>query len=117
TIRGLAERISAFQPNVTVEYTDLPFQDLRNYAVSSEKARSEFGFAPALTVEDGIRQIARFVAEGRVRDTSSPRYSNLDFLRPLLVPERSPLGREIIVPHRFRSTRATNAISIGADGC
>jgi nucleoside-diphosphate-sugar epimerase len=106
TIRALAERIAAFYPHVHAEFTDMAFQDLRNYCVSSVKAREAFGFSPALTVEDGIRQVGQVVAGGRVRDTSAPRYSNLDFLRPLLVPERSPLGREIIVPHRFFTGRA-----------
>lgn len=115
TIRSLAERIASFHSDLLVEFTELPFQDLRNYAVSSEKARSSFGFDPGLTVEDGIRQIARIVAEGRVRDTSAPRYSNLDFLRPLLVPERSPLGREIIVPHRFRTSGVASTVGTGAD--
>jgi nucleoside-diphosphate-sugar epimerase len=103
TIGELAERLRPFAPDVDIEYTDMPFQDLRNYQVSSDKARSELGFAPRLTVEDGIRQIVRLVHEGRVRDTSAPRYSNLDFLRPLLVPERSPLGVEIAIGHRFRA--------------
>jgi nucleoside-diphosphate-sugar epimerase len=103
TIRALAERIAAFYPEVQAEFTDMPFQDLRNYRVSSEKARAAFGFEPKLTVEDGIRQVATVVREGRVSDTSVPRYSNLDFLRPLLVPERSPLGTEVVVTHRFRS--------------
>ncbi len=103
TIRTLAERISAFYPDVEAEFTEMPFQDLRNYRVSSDRARETFGFDPKLTVEDGIRQVATVVRDGRVRDTSSPRYSNLDFLRPLLVPERSPLGREIVVGHHFRT--------------
>ncbi len=106
TIRELAERIQAFVPGVEAELTEMPFQDLRNYRVSSDKAVSTFGFAPPLTVEDGIREIARVVTEGRVRDTSMPRYSNLDFLRPLLVPERSPLGAEIVAAHPFGSMRA-----------
>lgn len=109
TIRGLAERISAFYPDVEAEFTDMPFQDLRNYRVASDRAREAFGFDPQLTVEDGIRQIAQVVMEGRVRDTSAPRYSNLDFLRPLLVPERSPLGREIVVRHRFQTTHGAKA--------
>jgi nucleoside-diphosphate-sugar epimerase len=103
TIRALAERIATFYPDVEAEFTDMPFQDLRNYRVSSDKARNAFAFAPKLSVEDGIRQIAQTVIEGRVRDTSAPRYSNLDFLRPLLVPERSPLGTEVMVRHRFRT--------------
>ena len=116
TIRTLAERIAAFYPDVETEFTDMPFQDLRNYRVSSEKARTAFGFSPRLTVEDGIRQIAEIVMEGRVRDTSAPRYSNLDFLRPLLVPERSPLGTEVVVPHRFRTGRTPSAVDIVAHG-
>jgi nucleoside-diphosphate-sugar epimerase len=116
TIRGLAERIAMFYPDVEATFTDLPFEDLRNYRVSSEKARSTFGFDPRLTVEDGIRQIGEAVAEGRVRDTSAPRYSNLDFLRPLLVPERSPLGREIIVPHRFRTGHRSATAEVATNG-
>jgi nucleoside-diphosphate-sugar epimerase len=111
TIRGLAERISAFYPDVEVEFTDMPFEDLRNYQVASDKARAAFEFEPKLTVEDGIRQIARVVKEGRVRDTTVPRYSNLDFLRPLHVPERSPLGREIMVSHRFRTQANAEAVA------
>jgi len=109
TIRALAERIATFYPDVEAEFTDMPFQDLRNYRVSSDKARNAFAFAPKLSVEDGIRQIAQTVIEGRVRDTSAPRYSNLDFLRPLLVPERSPLGTEVMVRHRFRTGSAGRA--------
>ncbi len=114
TIRALAERIAAFYPEVETEFTDMAFQDLRNYRVSSEKARAAFGFDPQLTVEDGIRQIAQVVQEGRVRDTSAPRYSNLDFLRALLVPERSPLGNEVVVRHRFHTMRAARASTASA---
>ena len=102
TIRSLAERIAAFYPDVEAEFTSMPFQDLRNYKVSSDKARETLGFVPLLEVEDGIRQLAAVVSEGRIRDTSMPRYSNLDFLRPLLVPECSPLGTEIMVGQAFR---------------
>jgi nucleoside-diphosphate-sugar epimerase len=106
TIRELAERIQAYVPGVEAEFTDMPFQDLRNYRVSSELARETFGFAPLLTVEDGVQEITTIVADGRVRDTSMPRYSNLDFLRPLLVAERSPLGTEVVIGHPFRIGRS-----------
>jgi nucleoside-diphosphate-sugar epimerase len=101
TIRELAERIRAIIPDAETEFTDIPFEDLRNYRVSSDKAREAFGFEPLLTVEDGVREVARVVTKGRIRDTSMPRYSNLDFLRPLLVPERSPLGAEVVVGRAF----------------
>jgi hypothetical protein len=38
------------------------------------------------------------VAQGRIRDISSPRFSNTDFLRPLLVTESNPLGFEVTAP-------------------
>jgi nucleoside-diphosphate-sugar epimerase len=106
TIRELAERITALLPNVESEFTDMPFEDLRNYRVSSERAQTAFGFEPTLSIEDGIRQIAEIVRDGRVQDTSVPRYSNLDFLRPLLVPERSPLGSEVVVGRPFWTGQA-----------
>jgi len=111
TIRELAERIQAYVPGVDAEFTDMPSQDLRNYRVSSELARETFGYAPLLSVEDGVREIAAVVTDGRVRDTSMPRYSNLDFLRPLLVPERSPLGAEVVIGHPFR-TRRSRAVDV-----
>jgi hypothetical protein len=46
-------------------------------------------------VDDGILEIRSLVEEGRIRDISSPRYSNTDFLRPVLVTERTPLGFEV----------------------
>lgn len=103
TIRQLAERVKAVEPDLEIEYTEMKFQDLRNYMVSSDKARDAFGFRPLLTVEDGITQIRDLVLAGRVPDTSSPRYSNMDFLRPLLLPESSPLGTEIVVRPGLRS--------------
>jgi len=115
TIRALAERIQTQVADVRAEYTDMPFEDLRNYRVSSDKARETIGFDPKLRVEDGIGEITSVVAEGRVRDTSVPRYSNLDFLRPLLVPEKSPLGEEVIVGHAF-GTVQPEITRVGTNG-
>lgn len=103
TIKDLAERVKASYPEVEVEYTDMRFQDLRNYCVSSDKARTLFGFYPRYSIEDGIRQIGDLVKQGRIRDTTLPRYSNLDYLRPRLDPEDSPLGTELVVAPPFRS--------------
>jgi nucleoside-diphosphate-sugar epimerase len=111
TIRKLVEQIQKLVPEVEAEFTEMPFEDLRNYQVSSEKAHAAFGFVPRLTADDGIREIATVVTEGRVRDTSMPRYSNLDFLRPLLVPERSPLGVEVIAARPFGSASRTVALN------
>jgi nucleoside-diphosphate-sugar epimerase len=117
TIRELAERVRHFEPGVEIEYTDMKFQDLRNYRVQSDKAVRAFGFKPLHTMDDGIRQIADLVAEGRVRDTTSPRYSNLDFLRPLLVPDDSPLGTEIVIANGLRPAAKRRVIDLTAVEC
>jgi hypothetical protein len=84
-----------------VQLTSTPFQDVRDYRVSSLRAAETFGFAPRRSLADGIAEIARLVREGRVRDISSPRYSNTDFLRPLLVREKNPLGFEVTTAQRL----------------
>ena len=100
-IDDLAERIGEIVPGVAVTRTEMKFQDARNYRVSSERAAAAFGFAPTRTVDHGISEIKALVEQGRVRDISSPRYSNTDFLRPLLVREKTPLGAEIAAPNKL----------------
>jgi nucleoside-diphosphate-sugar epimerase len=95
TISALADRIAEFYPEVTIEKTQMKFEDARNYRVSSDKARSTFGFAPALDIDIGIREIGDLVREGRIRDPNDVQYSNFDYLRPMVIPARSPLGGEI----------------------
>jgi nucleoside-diphosphate-sugar epimerase len=96
-ISTLADRIAEFYPGTLIEKTEIKFQDARNYKVSSDKARATFGFAPTLDVEVGIREIGKLVGEGRIRDPSNVQYSNLDYLRPMLVPTQTPLGGEIAI--------------------
>ncbi|HMG04545.1 MAG TPA: hypothetical protein VK581_03740, partial [Chthoniobacterales bacterium] len=77
-------------------------QDARNYSVSSDKARRDFGFTPRYAPEDGITEIKRLVEEGRIRDISSPRFSNTDFLRPMLITDKTVLGFEVASPSKLR---------------
>ena len=94
-IHELAEAISREVPEARIHRMEIRFQDARNYRVSSDKAARDFGFAPRLTVEDGIREIKALVQQGRIRDLSSPRFSNTDSLRARLVTEKTPLGFEV----------------------
>ena len=98
-IAAIADTLRGHVPDLQVHLTETPFQDCRNYRVSSERAGEAFGFAPKRTLADGIREIASLVREGRIRDISSPRYSNTEFLRPLLVREKNPLGFEVTAAH------------------
>lgn len=95
TILQLAERIKEYFSDVEVEITGEKFQDDRDYRVSSDKARMEFGFDPKLTVDDGIRELKQLLEEERIKDSFTTRFSNYLYLRPLLSEYESPLGRVI----------------------
>ena len=61
-----------------------------------------FGFAPRFTPDDGIVEIKNLVEQGRIRDISSPRFSNTDFLRPMLITDKTVLGFEVASPSKLR---------------
>ena len=80
-IRDLAEQMKRPFPELQVDFTDMAFQDNRNYRVSSEKARGAFGFAPRYSADDGVAEVKELLEEGRIKDPGSPRYSNSEFIR------------------------------------
>ena len=82
-IRELAEQLRRPFPDLEIDFTDMTFQDNRNYRVSSKKAEGAFGFAPRYSVDDGIDEVRELLEQGRIKDVGSPRYSNSDFIRSL----------------------------------
>lgn len=63
----------------TVCYTEQKFRDQRNYHVSTLKAAQDGVFNPrsARTPEDGIREIAEMVGNGRITQTENSVYFNV----------------------------------------
>jgi hypothetical protein len=98
-----AEKIAERIPNVNLERTELKFQDARNYRVSGEKACATFGFSPKLTVSDGIREIKELTEQGRICDIYNTRYSNAEYLRPLIKRDNSPLGFEVVPDYQKKT--------------
>jgi nucleoside-diphosphate-sugar epimerase len=103
TILEAAQQIAEQVPGVRIDRTELKFQDARNYQVSGEKARATFGFRPRLSVADGVREIKELTEQGRVCDIYNTRYSNADYLRPLIKRDSSPLGYEIVPDHQKKT--------------
>ena len=81
TVLELAERIQRVVKNSTIEQTEISFQDARNYRVNSDKARSELGFEPNWTVEQGILEVAKAISQRRIKDVANPRFNNSENLR------------------------------------
>jgi nucleoside-diphosphate-sugar epimerase len=80
-IIDLAYQVRNHFPDMEIEHTDMPFQDTRNYRVSSKKAQEVFGFNSIHSIDEGIEQLKYLVENNRIKDLSSPRYSNFAYLK------------------------------------
>ena len=77
----LAKKIKEKIPDVVIETTPLPFQDTRNYQVSSEKLKVATGFEALIEIDQGINEVYDLISSNRIKDTNDPRYSNQSFLQ------------------------------------
>jgi len=77
----LAEKVKEKIPDVVIETTPLPFQDTRNYQVSSEKLKVATGFEALIEVDQGINEVYDLISTNRIKDINDPRYSNQSFLQ------------------------------------
>lgn len=78
-ILDLANQVREKIP-VIIELTEIPFEDQRNYRVSSQKAIDTFNFEPAHSVSEGIEEVAKLIRNGRIKDINNPRYTNVGYL-------------------------------------
>ena len=79
-IIDLSEEFKKHFPKLKIEKVDMKFEDLRNYRVSSEKAKKTFGFAPKLITSDGIVELKKLLDQGRIKDLENPLYTNQAYL-------------------------------------
>jgi len=80
TIKQLAEEIQKTKPKTIVEYSDIKFEDLRNYKVKNDRVL-EIGFNTFIDIQEGISEIMKLFEERRINDPNDPVYSNVAFLR------------------------------------
>ena len=79
-IIDLAYQVRNHFPDLLIEQTEMPFQDTRNYRVSSDRAQSVLGFKPTASIDDGIEDVRMLLDTGRLKDVDNPRYTNQAFL-------------------------------------
>jgi nucleoside-diphosphate-sugar epimerase len=79
-IVDLAYQVRNHFPDCIIEKTDMPFQDTRNYRVSSHKAKETFNFSAVYSIDDGIEEMKYLVENRRIKDFDSNRYSNQKYL-------------------------------------
>ncbi len=82
-IKQLGEKVAKIIPNTKVNYTEISFQDARNYKVDNSKSLKTFEYQPVVTVEDEVLKIKKLLDENRIKDPMQQVYHNGNFLRDL----------------------------------
>lgn len=80
-IRELGERVASMIPNTKINYTEISFQDARNYKVSNEKSLNTFKYKPNVTVEEEVNRMVKMFKENRVENPEDKIYHNGAFLK------------------------------------
>jgi len=94
-IRDLAYQVRMHFPDIVIEETEMPFQDTRNYRVSSEKANKVFGYKSIHSIDEGIDELKYLVETRRIKNLNSPRYSNQAYLKEMEGQYESPRATAI----------------------
>lgn len=80
-IRELGERVASLIPNTKINYTEISFQDARNYKVSNEKSLKVFKYKAKVTVEEEVSRMVKMFRENRVENPEDKVYHNGAFLK------------------------------------
>ncbi len=80
-IKQLGERITKIIPETKINYTEISFQDARNYKVDNSKSLSIFKYKPQVSVEDEVIRMFNMFKENRVMDPEDRVYHNGAYLK------------------------------------
>ena len=80
-IRDLGQQIVSLIPNTDIKYTEISFEDARNYKVDNSKLLNTFSYKPKITVEKEVNKIVKLLQESRIKNAESPIYNNGQYLR------------------------------------
>ena len=74
-IADLAKMIAKIVPNTQITYSEMKFEDLRDYKVKNDLILSR-GWKPIFSLQDGIYELVEVIRNHRVIDGYDPLYSN-----------------------------------------
>lgn len=119
-IVALAQKVKKAIGGVEVEVAPAD-PDRRDYHVDFRKIRRAIGFKPALTIEDGIREIASFVRRSPRRNYATGEFFNIVRMKELphrLAPHaESAKKRPSATPARFDFIRAGEGFDLLMRAC
>jgi nucleoside-diphosphate-sugar epimerase len=80
-IKELGEKVAKLIPGTKINYTEISFQDARNYRVDNSKSLKIFKYKPQVTVEDEVKRMLIMFKESRVQNPEDKVYHNGAFLK------------------------------------
>lgn len=82
TMKDIAETVIAEIPTAKVKYSEIPFEDMRNYKVKNNKI-TQTGWKPKYTLTDGIKELYNTFKEKRVKDLGGDIYHNGNYIKKI----------------------------------
>lgn len=79
-IRELGERVASMIPNTKINYTEISFQDARNYKVDNTKSLEIFDYKAKVSVEEEVIRMIDMFKDGRVKNPEDKVYHNGAYL-------------------------------------
>ena len=80
-IRELGERVAKLIPGTKINYTEISFQDARNYKVDNTKSLNTFKYKPKVSVEEEVLRMTKMFEESRVMNPEDKIYHNGIYLK------------------------------------
>jgi len=81
TMKMLGELISDMYPEVEVIYTDISFEDARNYMVNNVKAEHDFKYTSRYDIQEEIEKLRAVFLEGRIRNVKDSAFHNGNYIK------------------------------------
>ena len=79
-IKELGERVVSMIPNTKINYTEISFQDARNYKVDNAKSLDIFDYKANVSVEEEVIRMVDMFKDGRVKNPEDKVYHNGAYL-------------------------------------
>lgn len=83
-ISDLAKGIQSIFPYTQIEYTNMTFEDTRNYRVDSSKSDRDFIFRPSTSIKEEVNKMAKLFLERRIKNTDDELYYNTRYVNSLI---------------------------------
>jgi len=81
TMKMLGELIGDMYPDVEVVFTDISFEDARNYMVNNVKAELSFKYKPIYDIQDEIEKLREVFLDGRIRNVKDSAFHNGNYIK------------------------------------